>query len=184
MRGLAAVRFETFGYRVQRHAYLIGQLRRELATDSAESSESTLLVTIPYWRKPGREVEIGRFTETNASGHASHRDLYTIMLHEFGHLLGMAWNSWRYGSETADGDIDVVTWHVNPGLSWLSESSHITYAGNPNVLMFPRVPAGHRRWPSQADISCLSQISGWWTTSWGDGGGGVTGLAANNPVNM
>lgn len=139
---------------------------------------------IPYWNQPGREVEVGRFTGVSTSGDPAHSDLYTSVIHEMGHLLGMSSGTWRYTNEVVDNDIDVVTWHVNAGLSWLSWSAHLTAWQNPNVLMWTGIPVGQRRWPSQADISCISQISGWWTTSWGDGGGGVTGLAANNPVNM
>ena len=147
------------------------------------SSGAVTSAQIPYNGRPGQMVEVGRFTNVSASGNTSHKDLFSTVLHELGHLLGMTPHTWRYTNEVTDGDIDVVSWHVCPGLSWLSSGGHLIFAGNPRLLMSPTGPNGRREWPSQGDISTISQISDWWTTSWGAGGGGVTGVAANNPVN-
>jgi hypothetical protein len=138
---------------------------------------------IPYFNQPGKTVEVGRWTDVSTSGNTTHQDLFYTVLHELGHILGLAPFTYRYSNEVTDGDIDVTSPRPCPSLSWMSSGGHLTYSGNPRMLMFPSGVAGQRVWPSQADISTISQIEGWWTTSWGSGGGGVTGTAANNPVN-
>lgn len=139
---------------------------------------------IPYHNRPGQYVEDGRYTDVSTLGDTRWTDLYTTALHEIGHLLGMSQGVPRYVNEVADGDIDVTPWRPIPGLAWMSSGGHLTYSSPTfHALMTNRSQAGRRKWPSQADISCISQISGWWVGSWGLGGGGVQGLAANNPPN-
>jgi hypothetical protein len=136
---------------------------------------------IPYFNQPGKQVEVGRYTISSGGGNTGHADLFSSALHELGHLLGLTTGTWRYTNEVTDGDIDVLSPHPCPNLSWMSSGGHLTYSGNPRMLMFPSMPSGRRTWPSQADVSTIAQVSNWFVQTWGTGGGGVTGVAANNP---
>lgn len=140
---------------------------------------------VAYPGHPGQFVEDERFTTSGGAGDASFSDLFDIVMHEIGHELGMSSGSTKYNNETLDGDIDVTAGRPIPGISWLSNDhrGHLTYTGQPHSLMYPNDQTGQRKWPSQADISCIAQIEGWWVGAWdwAPGGGGPQGLAANNP---
>jgi hypothetical protein len=138
---------------------------------------------IPYWQQPGKAVEHSRYTEYSSNVNASRVDLFTTVLHEMGHVLGLLTDTPRYDNEVSDGDIDVVPPRPAAKISWTSSGGHLTHPDSPFGLMAPGIQPGRRKWPSQADISCIAEVSDWWTTSWGDGGGGVTGVAAQNPTN-
>jgi len=128
-------------------------------------------------------IEYARFTGTVTSGNPANQDLYSIFLHEIGHLLGMSTSSGKYNSETsADHDIDVTGTRPIAGVSWNVSGSHLSTAWNGTVLQYGLMRSiftGRREWPTQSDISCIAQIQNWYVESWGAGGGGMQTPDAN-----
>jgi hypothetical protein len=145
-----------------------------------------------------KQIEIGRFTSTVTSGDASNGDLLTAFMHEMTHGLGLTGVGPlydRYANEH-DGWVDIVPWRVLAPSSWqfnhTSDPGHLRiFQGGPTGQVTlgttlnggAYTTSGRRVWPTQGDIAVDAQISEWFVSSWGSGGGGVTGVPANNPTN-
>ncbi len=91
-------------------------------------------------------------------------DLFSVLLHEMGHGLGMTGNI--ASGETEDNDYD-----FDPDLVWGQTCAAVTAAAdNPyhleaaNALMVPSIGSGRRRLPSATDIFAIEAAS-----NWGDG---------------
>jgi len=100
---------------------------------------------------------------TGGAGAAAGFDLFTILLHEIGHVLGSGPNAFP---DYADGDVDVTAPRPLAGLSLpvAGGCCHLdTPAGDFDLepVMFPFIDPGERRWISDADLLFVAQGGGW-----------------------
>jgi hypothetical protein len=93
-----------------------------------------------------------------ANGH----DLFTVLLHEIGHILSAGPN---IGNECSDGDVDVAAPLPFAGVA--IPTFNCFHVGLPsgytgfNPLMFPFVSTGERSFISDADLLYVAQNGGW-----------------------
>jgi hypothetical protein len=128
------------------------------------------------WWTGLRAIEVARFTgqHTAHDGGLASTDLWTVVLHEMGHMLGFVdWTGSNYRSETADHDVDVVIYGSPWTSSWaVRAGSHfdITQESLQHSLMSGLAGgllSGQRHFPSQADILAIGQLNHWSIASWG-----------------
>jgi hypothetical protein len=88
---------------------------------------------------------------------ANNTDLYSVLLHELGHGLGLSVQLSTCAAEVADGDYDVSTSLVNGNVmsivAAVATGAHTTCA---QCLMNANIPTGLRRLPCAADVLALS----------------------------
>lgn len=83
-------------------------------------------------------------------------DLYSVLLHELGHIIGHVFS--RDNTEIDDGDYD-----INPNLIFGNTLGAVTFAANQpehlllgSTLMFPSFGNGERRLPSALDVFAMA----------------------------
>lgn len=108
----------------------------------------------------GTPISVG-YVFGNAQGDAAGRiDLWTSMVHEIGHALGLSSANIALFIDTfSDHDVDIVGYgpaYDGSEIPIQSSSAHIDIA---NALMYNTRPAGVRRLASQADLLTIAQLS-------------------------
>jgi hypothetical protein len=96
---------------------------------------------------------------TGATGDASGRfDLWSVVLHEVGHSLGLSSANDAFVLENGDGDIDITAPRsfVGASIPTTAGSAHLNIG---TALMFPSISTNIRRCPSAADVVANAQIS-------------------------
>ena len=88
---------------------------------------------------------------------ANNTDLFSVLLHEFGHGLGMSVQLTTCAMELMDGDFDVSSTLVNGNVmsirAAMATGAHTTCA---QCLMNANIPSGLRRLPCAGDVLALS----------------------------
>ncbi len=147
-----------------------GTPHRETAgTIALDSDGSTIWFADPT---PHEASEYSTFTEytsdlgaglmnvgrefTGASGFAIRHDLFSTVLHEIGHALGLSSANNAFVAEAADGDVDVTVPYAGASLPLNAGDAHLNLA---RALLRSSRPSGVRRYGSEADILALAQIS-------------------------
>lgn len=105
----------------------------------------------------GGSINVGR-VHTVATGSAVGRtDLFSVVLHEIGHSLGLSAANTSFTAENGDLDIDVVAPRPFAGSTIPTISgAHLNIA---TALMFPSIGTGIRREFSAVDILANAEIS-------------------------
>jgi large exoprotein involved in heme utilization and adhesion len=105
----------------------------------------------------GGSMNVGR-EFTGASGPAVRHDLFSTVLHEIGHALGLSSANNAYVAEGGDGDVDITAPLPFAGgsLPLNAGDAHLNLA---HALLRSSRPSGVRRYASEADILALAQIS-------------------------
>lgn len=95
---------------------------------------------------------------TGATGFAVRHDLFSTVLHEIGHALGLSAANNAYVAEEADGDVDITVPlpYAGASLPLNADNAHLNLT---RALMRSSRPSGVRRYASEADILALAQIS-------------------------
>lgn len=122
-------------------------------TDSSEFSTYT-----EYQSNLGAgTMNVGR-VYTGATGSAVRHDLFTTVLHEVGHALGLSSANNAFVAERGDNDIDVMAPlpYAGAQIPLNSGDAHLNMS---NTLMRSSRPSGVRRLASEADILANAQIS-------------------------
>jgi hypothetical protein len=99
---------------------------------------------------------------TGATGSAVGRfDLFSILLHEIGHALGLSSANTAFLAERGDNDVDVTAPRPFPGSAIPLDggSAHTNAGALPDTLLFPGIGTGTRRLPTAADILANAQVS-------------------------
>jgi len=105
----------------------------------------------------GGPMNVGR-EFTGASGFAIRHDLFSTVLHEIGHALGLSSANNAYVAEAADGDVDITAPlpYAGASLPVNADNAHLNLT---RALLRSSRPSGVRRYASEADILALAQIS-------------------------
>lgn len=95
---------------------------------------------------------------TGASGFAIRHDLFSTVLHEIGHALGMSAANNAYAAEEADGDVDITAPlpYAGASIPLNADDAHLNLT---RALLRSSRPSGVRRYASEADILALAEIS-------------------------
>ena len=126
-----------------------------------ETSEEYLTEELSYATLGGTTLTYGLGFSGGfdpADGH----DLFTVLLHEIGHVLSAGPN---IGTECSDGDVDVTSPLPFAGVA--IPTFNCFHVGLPagytgfNPLMFPFVSTGERSFISDADLLYVAQNGGW-----------------------
>lgn len=103
------------------------------------------------------ELAVGR-DYTGPMGDAAFGwDLFTVLVHEIGHSLGLGVELARYRDETLDGDIDITAPLPHAGLELFVTTAGGAHLLLSSALMFPSVELEARTLPSDADILAVAQ---------------------------
>lgn len=88
-------------------------------------------------------------------------DLYSVVLHEMGHALGLT--STSIGNSADDGDFDVPAIFLGGANASINVSSEddIAHLAPPRTAMFPIVIEDIRRLPSATDVLAIATVAGW-----------------------
>lgn len=105
----------------------------------------------------GGLMNVGR-EFTGATGLAVRHDLFTTVLHEIGHALGLSASNNAYVAEEGDGDIDLTAPLPYAGAS-LPVNPDNAHLNLPRTLLRSSRPSGVRRYASEADILALAEVS-------------------------
>ena len=105
----------------------------------------------------GGVINTGR-NYTGGTGFAVNTDLFSVVLHEIGHALGLSAANTSFQAECVDSDVDVTAPRPNAGsaIPTFGCNAHINFA---NVLMNQSIGTGLRDLISAADILANCQIS-------------------------
>jgi hypothetical protein len=127
-----------------------------------ETSEEYTTPEIAYATLDGIAVNYGSGF-TGGLGAAGGYDLFTILLHEIGHVLAFGPDAF---ADYADGDVDVTAPRPVSGLS-IPVANGCCHVAVPDgytgvyPLLFPFVDVGERRFISDADLLFVAQGGGW-----------------------
>jgi hypothetical protein len=116
---------------------------------------------------------------TGATGSAAGRyDLFSVLLHEIGHSLGLSSANTAFQAERADNDVDVTAPRpfASSAIPLDGSSAHIS-GTLPNTLLVGGIGAGTRRLVTAADILANAQVSQFQTLNLNP-----TAVAAPEPV--
>ncbi|MGD9720302.1 MAG: PEP-CTERM sorting domain-containing protein [Pirellulales bacterium] len=150
-----------------------GSPHRELSASLAfDSDQSTIWFVDPtpadnsefalyqeyYSNLGGGIMNVGR-EYTNGTGDASRHDLFSTVLHEMGHALGLSASNNAYVAETSvDTDIDLTSPRAYAGAA-IPVNAGDAHLNLTHPLMRSSRPSAVRRLASEADILANAQIS-------------------------
>ncbi|MEM1445886.1 MAG: hypothetical protein AAGF84_07520 [Planctomycetota bacterium] len=104
-------------------------------------------------------LEVG-YTGWGSGSAAGKRDLYTVVLHELGHALGMLSTASTAQSEAGDGDYDFRTDQLGGRSAAVTTVSGTTNHLRPTTtVMWESLSAGQRRLPSATDLLAIASAS-------------------------
>ena len=88
-------------------------------------------------------------------------DLFSVILHEIGHAVGLTTIS--IGASANDGDFDIPAQFLGGATAGISVSSEddIAHLAAPRTSLFPVVVPDIRRLPSATDIFAIASAAGW-----------------------
>ncbi|SFI73225.1 hypothetical protein [Albimonas pacifica] len=121
----------------------------------------------------GGPMTVGREYAAASGPAAGVFDLFGTVLHEIGHLLGLA----DFGDTAFDaGELDIAVGPYAGAVVDLTEvgGGHLDMA---DALMKPTTPAGLRRMPTDADVAAIQQLSGFVSVDYS-----LSAAAATAPV--
>jgi hypothetical protein len=105
----------------------------------------------------GGAMNVGRVHEAVAADAVAGYDLFSVLLHEIGHTLGVVDGFTGFLDETADGDVDVAAPLPFAGASIpLSDPDHLESPAS----MYGFFGRGERRLLSAADVLAMAQVNG------------------------
>jgi hypothetical protein len=127
--------------------------------DPTPASASEFTTFTPYTANlGGGTMNVGR-EYTGGTGSAASHDLFSTVLHEIGHALGMSGANNAYVAETStDTKIDIASPYTYAGAD-LPVNSGNAHLNMDHTLMRSSRPSAMRRLPSDADILANAQIS-------------------------
>ncbi len=137
----------------------------EFALDTSLYRDLTVAKKIEgFTGNPPDLLEVNVTGSAKASAPLSARtgfDLYSVMLHELGHAVGMSPS--LVGSETADGDYDILPQFLGGAASGarVESASNIAHLGAVGALMGPTFATGKRRLASSTDVLAVAASVDW-----------------------
>ncbi|MEM1099687.1 MAG: hypothetical protein AAGH92_12975, partial [Planctomycetota bacterium] len=100
------------------------------------------------------------YTGFGTGSAAGQRDLYTVVLHELGHALGLLSNASAAQSEAADGDYDFRTDQLGGRSGAVrTVSGTVNHLRPTTTVMWDTYTAGQRRLPSATDVLAIAAVA-------------------------
>ena len=112
-----------------------------------------------YSGSPPAQLEVG-FAGVRSRTSAT-MDLFSVIVHELGHAVGLGTTS--IGAAAEDGDFDVPIDLIGGAMAGIrvSTDDDIAHLAAPRSAMFPVIVPDIRRLPSATDILAIASAAGW-----------------------